>query len=86
MFNFIGEKNMNKEQEYMAIKIQLIGGSEYVQTIELTDIEARLFLQHSENGWNLMCENIKARLGVDIIGNFNLISYSRDGQIFKPLH
>jgi len=77
---------MNKEQEYMAIKIQLIGGSEYIETIELTDKEAKLFLQNSENGWKLMCENINARLGVDIIGNFNLISYSRDGQIFKPLH
>lgn len=77
---------MNKQQEYLAIKIQLIGGSEYIETVELCDTEARLFFQESDNAWRLMCDSIKARLGIDIIGNFNLISYSRDGQIFKPLH
>ena len=77
---------MNREQEYLAIKIQLRGGSEYIETIELCDTEARLFHQESNNAWKLMCDSIKARLGVDIIGNFNLVSYSKDGQIWKPLH
>ena len=32
-----------------------------------------------------MCESIQARLGIEIIGNYNLISYTVNG-ITKPLH
>jgi len=68
------------------LRIQLNGGSEYIETIELTEVESKLFFQNSDNAWKLMCESIQARLGIKIIGNYNLVSYSHDGQIFKPLH
>jgi len=68
------------------LRVQLNGGSEYIETIELNEVESKLFYQNSDNAWKLMCESIKARLGIQIIGNFNLVSYSHDGQIFKPLH
>ena len=68
------------------MRVQLRGGSEYIETIELTEVETKLFYQCSDNAWKLMCESIKARLGIQIIGNYNLVSYSHDGQIFKPLH
>ena len=68
------------------MRVQLNGGSESIETIELNEVESKLFFQNSDNAWKLMCESIKARLGIKIIGNFNLVSYSQDGQIFKPLH
>ena len=68
------------------MRVQLRGGSEYIETIELNEVESKLFFQNSENAWKLMCESIEARLGIQIIGNYNLVSYSHDGQIFKPLH
>ena len=68
------------------LRVQLNGGSEYIETIELNEVESKLFYQNSDNAWKLMCESIKARLGIQIIGNYNLVSYSHDGQIFKPLH
>jgi hypothetical protein len=54
-------------------------------TIELTDTEEQLLLANTNNAWNLMCESIKARLGIEIIGNYNLISYTVNG-ITRPLH
>tara|TARA_R100001460_G_scaffold10542_1_gene24968 strand:- start:874 stop:1092 length:219 start_codon:yes stop_codon:yes gene_type:complete len=68
------------------MKVQLRGGSEYIETIELTEIESKLFYQNSDNAWRLMCDSIEARLGIQIIGNYNLVSYSHDAQIWKPLH
>ena len=68
------------------MKVQLNGGSEYIETIELTELESKLFHQNSDSAWRLMCEYIEERLGIQIIGNFNLVSYSHDGQIWKPLH
>ena len=68
------------------MRVQLRGGSEYIETIELTEVETKLFYQCSDNAWKLMCESIEARSGIQIIGNYNLVSYSHDGQIFKPLH
>ena len=68
------------------MRVQLRGGSEYIETIELNEVESKLFYQCSDNAWKLMCESIEARLGIQIIGNYNLVSYSCDGQIFKPLH
>ena len=68
------------------MRVQLRGGSEYIETIELNEVESKLFYQCSDNAWKLMCESIEARLGIQILGNYNLVSYSCDGQIFKPLH
>ena len=76
---------MNKNQSYSNIVVQLRGGSEYLETIELTDTEEQLLLANTNNAWDLMCESIQARLGIEIIGNYNLISYTVNG-ITKPLH
>ena len=76
---------MNKQQLYSNIVVQLRGGSEYLETIELTDTEEQLLLANTNNAWNLMCESIQARLGFEIIGYYNIISYTVNG-ITKPLH
>ena len=68
------------------LRVQLNGGSEYIETIELNEVESKLFYQNSDNAWKLMCDSIKDRLGIQIIGYYNLVSYSADGQIWKPLH
>ena len=76
---------MNKQQLYSNIVVQLRGGSEYLETIELTETEEHLLLANTNNAWDLMCESIQARLVIEIIGNYNLISYTVNG-ITKPLH
>ena len=72
------------------ITIQLRGGSEYLETIELTDQEACLldcsgnspFINHV---WDFICKRIWWREGIEIQGNFNLISKTING-VTTPLH
>ena len=72
------------------ITIQLRGGSEYLETIELTEQEACLldcsvnspFINHV---WDFICKRIWWREGIEIQGNFNLISKTING-VTSPLH
>lgn len=72
------------------ITIQLIGGSEYLEDIELKDDEA-LLLDCSGNSpfinhiWNYICKRLWWREGIEIQGNFNLISKTING-VTTPLH
>ena len=69
------------------IKVQLRGGSGYLETVELTEKEVILFLNKNDiNGcWSKLCQSIEDRLGMRIIGHFNLVSYFIDDEEF-PLH
>ena len=72
------------------ITIQLIGGSEYLEDIELKDDEA-LLLDCSGNSpfinymWNYICKRLWWREGIEIQGNFKLISKTING-VTTPLH
>ena len=72
------------------ITIQLRGGSEYLETIELTD-QAAMLLDVSGNMpfqnivWDFICKRIWWREGIEIQGNFNLISKTINGKT-TPLH
>ena len=72
------------------ITIQLRGGSEYLEDVALTDQEACLldcsgnspFINHV---WDFICQRVWWREGIEIQGNFNLISKTING-ITTPLH
>ena len=72
------------------ITVQLIGGSEYVEDIAITDQEA-ILLDASGNMpfqkivWDFICQRLWWREGIEIQGNFNLISKTING-ITTPLH
>ena len=69
------------------IKVKLIGGSGYIEDIDLTPTEYILF-KNRENinaCWEMLCQSIEDRLGMRIIGNFSLVSYIEEG-VEKPLH
>ena len=72
------------------IKVQLIGGSEYVEDIAITDQEA-ILLDASGNMpfqkivWDFICQRLWWREGIEIQGNLNLISKTINGKT-TPLH
>ena len=72
------------------ITIQLRGGSEYIQDVELMQDEA-LLLDCSGNSpfinhvWDFICQRIWWREGIEIQGNFDLISKTING-VKTPLH
>ena len=72
------------------ITVQLIGGSEYVEDIAITDQEA-ILLDASGNMpfqkivWDFICQRLWWREGIEIQGNFNLISKTINGKT-TPLH
>ena len=69
------------------LRIKAMGGSYYEQDIILNSKECQLLLDKTDvnASWNLLCESIKHREGIEIIGNYELISYRIDG-IMRPLH
>ena len=69
------------------IRIKAMGGSYYEQDVILNSKECLLLLDKTnpEACWDLMCKSIAHREGIEIIGNYELISYRIDG-IMKPLH
>ena len=58
-----------------------------VVDIILNSKECQLLLDktNEDASWDLMCKSIAHREGIEIIGNYELISY-RIGGIMKPLH
>ena len=87
-FNLGRKKMSDKVKNY--ITVQLIGGSEYVEDIAITDQEA-ILLDASGNMpfqkivWDFICQRLWWREGIEIQGNFNLISKTING-ITTPLH
>ena len=67
------------------IKIQDFDG--VVSEIPLNSKEMQLALDKDniDASWSLMCDSVRHRLGIDIIGNCNLISIFINGEE-RPLH
>tara|TARA_B100001248_G_scaffold138130_1_gene103768 strand:- start:535 stop:750 length:216 start_codon:yes stop_codon:yes gene_type:complete len=67
------------------IKIQDFNG--VVSEIPLNSKEMQLALDKSniDASWSLMCDSVRYRIGIDIIGNYNLISILVNGNE-RPLH
>ena len=74
-----------KEPNILRIKAR--GGSYYEQDIILNSKECQLLLDKTDvnASWDLLCKSIAHREGLEIIGNYELISYRIDG-IMRPLH
>ena len=58
-----------------------------VSEIPLNSKEMQLALDKSniDASWSLMCDSVRYRIGIDIIGNYNLISILVNGNE-RPLH
>ena len=69
------------------IKVQLMGGSRYIEEVELNHKEIMLFRNKDNINacWEMLCQSIEDRLGMRIIGNISLVSYTINGEEF-PLH
>lgn len=67
------------------IKIQDFNG--VVSEIPLNSKEMQLALDKSniDASWSLMCDSVRYRLGISIIGNYNLVSILVNGDE-RPLH
>ena len=67
------------------IKIQDFNG--VVSEIPLNSKEMQLALDRSiiDASWSLMCDSVRYRIGIDIIGNYNLVSILVNGNE-RPLH
>tara|TARA_B100001109_G_scaffold229927_1_gene206142 strand:- start:33 stop:248 length:216 start_codon:yes stop_codon:yes gene_type:complete len=67
------------------IKIQDFDG--VVSEIPLNSKEMQLALDKDniDASWSLMCDSVRHRLGIDIIGHCNLISIFINGEE-RPLH
>lgn len=69
------------------LRIKAMGGSFYEQDIILNSKECQLLLDKTDvnASWDLCCKSILHREGIEIKGNYELISYRIDG-IMRPLH
>ena len=69
------------------IVIQQRGGDFRLIDIPLNSKEMQLALDRSDIDarWSLMCDSINYRLGIDIIGNYDLVSIIVNGDK-RPLH
>ena len=69
------------------IKIQERGGQFNIIDVPLNSKEMQLALDKSnpDASWSLMCDSINYRIGIDIIGNYDLISLILKGDE-RPLH
>ena len=58
-----------------------------VSEIPLNSKEMQLALDKSniDASWSLMCDSVRYRLGISIIGNYNLVSIFVNGDE-RPLH
>ena len=67
------------------IKIQDFNG--VVSEIPLNSKEMQLALDRSniDASWSLMCDSVRYRIGIDIIGNYNLVSILVNGNE-RPFH
>ena len=63
------------------IVIQQRGGDFRLIDIPLNSKEMQLALDRSDidASWSLMCDSIRYRLGIDIIGNYDLVSIIVNG-------
>tara|TARA_Y100001963_G_scaffold7218_1_gene9337 strand:+ start:1610 stop:1831 length:222 start_codon:yes stop_codon:yes gene_type:complete len=69
------------------LTIQANGGSFYKMDIPLNTKECQLLLDKTDinRSWDLVCASVQDREGVEIQGNYNLISFTIEG-VTRPLH
>ena len=69
------------------ITVQANGGSFYKMDIPLNTKECQLLLDKTDinRSWDLVCASVQDREGVEIQGNYNLISFTIEG-VTRPLH
>tara|TARA_B100001113_G_C20522617_1_gene368084 strand:- start:93 stop:311 length:219 start_codon:yes stop_codon:yes gene_type:complete len=69
------------------LTIQANGGSFYKMDIPLNAKECQLILDRTDinRSWDLVCASVQDREGVEIQGNYNLISCTIEG-VTRPLH
>jgi len=70
------------------IIVQQRGGDFRLIDIPLNSKEMQLAMDKSDNqdaSWSLMCDSIRYRIGIDIIGNYNLKFIMINGDK-RPLH
>ena len=69
------------------IRIQKLGGDFGLIDIPLNSKEMQLALDKSKcnASWSLMCDSVNHRLGISIIGNYNLVNIVVNGDV-RPLH
>ena len=69
------------------IVIQQRGGDFRLINIPLNSKEMQLALDKSDidASWDLMCQSVRYRVGIDIIGNYDLVSIFVNGDE-RPLH
>ena len=70
------------------IRIQKKGGDFGFIDIPLNSKEMQLAMDKSNMqnaSWSLMCDSVNSRIGITIIGNFNLVDIVVNGDV-RPLH
>tara|TARA_B100000035_G_scaffold314202_1_gene329830 strand:+ start:450 stop:665 length:216 start_codon:yes stop_codon:yes gene_type:complete len=67
------------------IRIQKRGGDFGLIDIPLNSKEMQLAMDKSNASWSLMCDSVNHRLGISIIGNYNLVNIFVNGEC-RPLH
>lgn len=67
------------------IRIQKRGGDFGLIDIPLNSKEMQLAMDKSNASWSLMCDSVNHRLGISIIGNYNLVNIVVNGDV-RPLH
>ena len=70
------------------IRIQRRGGNFGLIDIPLNSKEMQLAMDKSDMSdasWSLMCDSVNHRLGIYIIGNYNLVNIVVNGDV-RPLH
>tara|TARA_B100000927_G_scaffold14534_1_gene11450 strand:- start:31 stop:252 length:222 start_codon:yes stop_codon:yes gene_type:complete len=69
------------------IIIQERGGQFKIIEIPLNSKEMQLALDKSDvdASWDLMCQSIRYRIGIDIVGNYDLLNIIIKGEK-RPLH
>ena len=70
------------------IRIQKLGGDFGLIDIPLNSKEMQLAMDKSDMcnaSWSLMCDSVNHRLGISIIGNYNLVNIVVNGDV-RPLH
>ena len=70
------------------IRIQKKGGDFGFIDIPLNSKEMQLAMDKSNMqnaSWSLMCDSVNSRIGITIIGNFDLVDIVVNGDV-RPLH
>jgi len=78
-----------KSQQVNSLKVRANGGSFYEMDIPLNAKECQLAMDKNavtvNKSWAMACDSIRSRTGIEIIGNYQLISMTVEGKTW-PMH